>query len=50
MGNLFGYEGWEITSDEEGLGEVDGIDVEVILAADLLPPDGQREEDGVFSE
>ena len=28
--NLFDYEGWEITSSEEGLGEFGGVDVEVI--------------------
>ena len=27
--NLFGYEGWVITSVEEGLGEVGGVGVEV---------------------
>ena len=36
MGDLFGY---------EGLGNVGGV----CVAADSLPPDGQREEDGAFS-
>ena len=32
---------------EEGLGEVGSIVEEVIrMAADIMPPDGQREEDG----
>ena len=49
MGNLLGDEGREITSVEEGLGEVSGVGVEVIwVAADTLPPDGQRVGNGVF--
>ena len=36
---LFGQNEWRITSDEEGLDEVDSVGVEVIrVAADLLPP------------
>ena len=43
------YEGLGITS-VEGLGEVGVLGVEIIrVTADLLPPDGQREGDGVFS-
>ena len=40
----------EITSGEEGLDEVGGVGVEIIrVAADSLPPDGQRGRDGEFS-
>jgi hypothetical protein len=35
----FGYEGWGITSSEEGLGKVGGVGVEVIrVIVDSLPP------------
>ena len=36
--NLFGNEGWGITSDEEGLGEVS--DVDAWVTADVTPTDG----------
>ena len=40
-GNLFGYEGWGITSGS--LGEVGGVGLEIfMMTADLLLPDGQR--------
>jgi len=48
-GNLLGDVGRGITSFEEGLGEVSGVGVEVIwVAADTLPPDGQRVGNGGF--
>ena len=38
-----------IISNEEGFGEVGGVNVEIIrAAADLPPPDGQREGDGML--
>ena len=46
---MFGNEGWRINSSEEGLGGVGGVGVEVIqVAADLPPPNDQREWDGAF--
>ena len=49
MGYLFGYEGWQITSGEERLGDVGSIDVKVIrMTGDSSSPDGQRVEDGVL--
>jgi hypothetical protein len=51
MGNIFGYEGQGIISDEQGLAEVGGVGVEIIqVAADLPPTDGQRQEDVAFCE
>ena len=45
-GNLFGYEGWGINSDEGGLGEVGSVGVEVTtVAANSPPSDGQKERD-----
>ena len=42
-GKLLGDEGRGITSVEVGLGEVSGVDIEVIwVTADVQPPDGQR--------
>ena len=42
--NLFGYEGWGITSGVEGLGEVSDVGVEVIW----VTADGQSVENGAF--
>ena len=46
---MFGYEGWEVTSGEEGLSEVGSVDVEAIrVASDPSCLDGQRKENGAF--
>ena len=48
-GNLLGDEERGITSVEEGLGEVSGVDVEVIwVTVDTPPPDGQRVRNEAF--
>ena len=47
---MFSDKGGRITSGEGGLGEVNGVSVEVIrVAADTPPPDGQRKGDGALS-
>ena len=49
-GNLFVYKGRGMTSGEKGFSEVSSVGVDVIqVAADLPPPNGQREGDGTFS-
>ena len=48
-GNLFDYEGWEITSDEDGLVEVGSIGMDVIrVAAVLQPSEAQGKGDGTL--
>ena len=48
-GNLLGNEGRGITSSEEGLGEVNGVGIEVIqVTADAPPPNDQRVGNGTF--
>ena len=42
-GYLFDFEGWGITSGEEGLSEVGGVGVEIIRIAAHMPTlDGQK--------
>ena len=43
MGNLFRYEAWWITSDEEGFGKVGNVAVEIIGVAADLPPQMAKE-------